>query len=110
MRSPLTLLCPPCGFGEGDEGDQWYPATMQARYIRGILLPRGPVPPGILNACVRPVGSVDVGGLADRLRRRAVAGNTHYPLYTGGTVYLPVLRPHAAGELRSTAHRPGVAR
>jgi hypothetical protein len=46
---------------------------------------------------VRPVGSVDVGGLADRLRRRAVAGNTHYPLYTGGTVYLPVLRPHAAG-------------
>ena len=44
-----------------------------------------------------PGGQRRCRGLADRLRRRAVAGNTHYPLYTGGTVYLPVLRPHAAG-------------
>jgi len=34
---------------------------------------------------------------SDQLRRRAAAGDTHYPLYTGGAVYLPVLRPHAAG-------------
>lgn len=34
---------------------------------------------------------------SDQLRRRAAAGNTRYPLYTGGTVYLPVRRPHAAG-------------
>ena len=34
---------------------------------------------------------------SDQLRRRAAGGDTRYPLYTGGTVYLPVRRPHATG-------------
>ncbi|MDQ3762165.1 MAG: DNA polymerase [Actinomycetota bacterium] len=56
-------------------------------------------PPDVAEAMVGTLKSMmpTLAEWSDQLRRRAAAGNTRYPLYGGGTVYLPTLRPHAAG-------------
>lgn len=55
--------------------------------------------PEVAEAMVATLKSMmpTLAAWSDQLRRRAAGGDTRYPLHTGGAVYLPALRPHAAG-------------